>query len=169
METRFNFSMPKKMSEEFGYRVKGVSDHAHKELIPEEVRDIFYDSYVNILIPVQIPETHYKQIPEGIEATVTIEAAGETATSALPQRTSGCGKQRAEPRDWRRVSAGNVYRACHGRKNKLRAASYVSVIDGEGRRYWGVGIDSDIIVSSVKALLSAVNNMINAQARPLST
>ena len=80
METRFNFSMPKKMSEEFGYRVKGVSDHAHKELIPEEVRDIFYDSYVNILIPVQIPETHYKQIPEGIEATVTIEAAGETAT-----------------------------------------------------------------------------------------
>lgn len=168
METRFNFSMPKKMSEEFGYRVKGVSDHAHKELMPEEVRDIFYDSYVNILIPVQIPETHYKQIPEGIEATVTIEAAGETATFSA----TGNGRLDAVSSALSRA-IGVEYQLetytehAMEEKTNSRAASYVSVIDGEGRRYWGVGIDSDIIVSSVKALLSAVNNMINAQGKAI--
>lgn len=40
----------------FGYLVKGVSDHAHKELQPDEVLKIFTDSYVNIETPVSLPE-----------------------------------------------------------------------------------------------------------------
>lgn len=32
--------MPKKMCEDFGYCVKGVSDHKHKELMPEEIYQI---------------------------------------------------------------------------------------------------------------------------------
>ena len=40
-----------------------------------------------------------------------------------------------------------------------RAASYVS-IKRDGKVYWGAGVDSDIITSSVKALVSAVNRMI---------
>ena len=33
------------MREAFGYHVKSVSDHAHKELQPQEVYDIFRDNY----------------------------------------------------------------------------------------------------------------------------
>ena len=40
-----------------------------------------------------------------------------------------------------------------------KAASYVSIVL-DGKTYWGAGIDSDIIVSSVKALISAVNIML---------
>jgi glycerol-3-phosphate acyltransferase PlsX len=40
-----------------------------------------------------------------------------------------------------------------------KASSYVS-IKNEGKTYYGAGIDSDIIVSSVKALVSAVNIML---------
>ena len=45
-------------------------------------------------------------------------------------------------------------------KSSAEAASYVS-IQYDGNTYWGTGIDSDIIVSSVKALVSAVNIMID--------
>ena len=45
-------------------------------------------------------------------------------------------------------------------KSTSKAASYVSV-QSNGKTYWGVGIDSDIIVSSVKALVSAVNIMLD--------
>jgi 2-isopropylmalate synthase len=31
------------------------------------------------------------------------------------------------------------------------------VANGEGREYWGAGVDSDIIIASIKALLSALN------------
>ena len=44
-------------------------------------------------------------------------------------------------------------------KTTAKAASYVS-IKYSGKLYWGTGVDSDIIVSSVKALVSAVNRML---------
>ncbi len=163
METRFNFVLPPKMREVFGYQVKSVSDHAHKELQPEEVYEIFKQSYVNVLSPLQIPETHYKQLPDGIEAQVTIEAGGERCI----ETAAGNGRLDA---------VSNAIRKARGIHYKLEsytehsledktdssAASYVSISDENGRQYWGVGIDSDIIVSSVKALLSAVNNMLTA-------
>ena len=40
-----------------------------------------------------------------------------------------------------------------------RAASYVSIRNGQGKLVWGVGIDRDIIVSSIRALVSALNRM----------
>jgi 2-isopropylmalate synthase len=44
-------------------------------------------------------------------------------------------------------------------KSSSKASSYVS-IQHEGKPYYGAGIDNDIIVSSVKALVSAVNIML---------
>ena len=46
----------------------------------------------------------------------------------------------------------------HGDTSK--AVSYVGITDESGKNYWGVGIETDIIDSSLKALFSAVNNMI---------
>ena len=37
LETRYGYNLPKKMREDVGYLVKGVSDHKHKELLPDEV------------------------------------------------------------------------------------------------------------------------------------
>jgi 2-isopropylmalate synthase len=45
-------------------------------------------------------------------------------------------------------------------KSSSKASSYVS-IKYNNKAYYGAGIDSDIIVSSVKALVSAVNIMLN--------
>ena len=45
-------------------------------------------------------------------------------------------------------------------RSTSEAASYVS-ISCDGVTYWGAGIDSDIFVSSVKALVSAVNNLLS--------
>ena len=47
LETQFHFVLPPKMREVFGYHVKSISDHAHKELSPQEVRDIFLKDFVN--------------------------------------------------------------------------------------------------------------------------
>ena len=41
LEKSYSLNLPPKMREEFGYHVKSVSDHAHKELQPNEVFDIF--------------------------------------------------------------------------------------------------------------------------------
>ena len=43
-----------------------------------------------------------------------------------------------------------------------KAVSYVEIRGGKGESFWGTGIDTDIMKSSIKALVSAVNNMLLA-------
>jgi 2-isopropylmalate synthase len=61
-----------------------------------------------------------------------------------------------------------------GQGTSVRAASYVQLVEfllgktsGEGQTYWGVGVDSDIAGSGLKAVLSAVNAALRAQPRAL--
>ena len=44
-------------------------------------------------------------------------------------------------------------------KSSSKAASYVCIVE-DGKAHWGTGIHSDIMISSVKALVSAVNRML---------
>ena len=44
-------------------------------------------------------------------------------------------------------------------KSTSKAASYVGIAK-DGKTYWGAGIHSDIMTSSVNALVSAVNKML---------
>ena len=39
-----------------------------------------------------------------------------------------------------------------------QAATYVGLAWGDGSVTWGAGTDNDIIVASIKALVSAINN-----------
>ncbi len=163
METQFNHVMPPKMREAFGYHVKSISDHAHKELMPNEVYSIFYDNYVNLNTPIEVTSTHYKQLDDGIEVTATIIYNGK----ANEECATGNGRLDAVSNAIKKV-IGDKYNldtytehALEG-KTDSKAASYVSVACSGGKLYWGAGIDSDIIVSSVKALVSAVNRMFNS-------
>lgn len=164
METQFNHVMPKKMSEAFGYHVKSISDHAHKELMPREVYDIFYNNYVNIESPVNVPEAHYKKVGDRIEADVIVIANGNTSHV----KAEGNGRLDAVSNAIQKALGLNytldtyTEHALEG-KTDSQAASYVSVADQNGNLFWGAGIDSDIIVSSVKALVSAVNRMMLAE------
>ena len=48
--------------------------------------------------------------------------------------------------------------------SKSQAVAYVCISHDGGKKTWGVGIHNDIIAASVAALVSAVNNMLTAQA-----
>ena len=161
MEKAYALNLPAKMREVFGYHVKSVSDHAHKELTPLEVYNIFMDSYVNIETALKMPEWTDRQIGGGIEATVNVHHDGKsTEITAL-----GNGRLDAVSNAIKSV-LGDTYDLDSYTQHALedatssQAASYVSVKDKSGKVYWGVGIDSDIIVSSIKALVSAVNRML---------
>ena len=53
LEQKYGMDLPKKMREDFGYKVKDVSDHQHKELLPDEVFAIFQNEYVNRTAPLE--------------------------------------------------------------------------------------------------------------------
>ena len=163
LEKSYSLNLPPKMREEFGYHVKSVSDHAHKELSPSEVYDIFMRDYINVSGRLSVLSASYRQ-ENGITADVEVLFDGK----AHKVTSVGNGRLDAVSSAIKSV-IGDVYTletyAEHAIEDstKSRAASYVSVKGADGKVYWGAGVDEDIIVSSIKALVCAVNRMFALQ------
>ena len=162
LETRFGYDLPKKMRENVGYLVKGISDRSHKELLPDEVFSIFRENYINITSPIAINSVHYVQ-QEGIEATVDMTYNGRHACAT----NTGNGRLDAVSNAVRSYTGVdysiNTYTE-HALEvgSASQAVSYVEILGKDGKSFWGTGIDNDIVTSSIKALISAVNNMLRA-------
>lgn len=161
MLSNYGVDMPRKMKEDMGYKVKDVSDRAHKELKPAEVYAIFAQNY---LIPREyfdITECHFRQT-SGIESAVTFARKGNN-TVVLAE---GNGRLDAVSNAIKKM-LGLEYVLTGYEQHALadgsgsQAISYVGVELG-GKTYFGAGIDDDIIKSSYKALASAVNNLLAA-------
>ncbi len=164
LETQFKLNLPSKMREVFGYHVKSISDHAHKELSPSEVYDIFMRDFVNIENSFSIKRTQFIEFGEG-----KIEAAVEIARGADSISVRSAGNGRLDCISNAIKSALGIDYTLDGYtqhaiddKTSASAASYVSIVSG-GKAYYGCGIDSDIGTSSVKALVCAVNRMLSSK------
>ncbi len=161
LESKYNLSLPPKMREVFGYHVKSISDHEHRELMPAEVYDIFRRDFVNVANVIDVVKAVYVEEEGRVRAEVVVRYRGEDQKVTA----FGNGRLNAVARALSQFLNLEEYtlesytqHALEGKSDSL-AASYVS-IHGEGKSFWGTGIDHDIIVSSVKALVSAVNVMI---------
>ena len=151
-------NLPKAMREEVGYMVKDVSDKAHKELTPDWVYQIFSDHYINTKSIFHIDECHFKQV-DGITAEVTINHAGESKVVT----SNGNGRLDAVSnaiKQYFNISYELSFYEEHSltKGSSSKAVAYVGIICN-GKTFWGVGIDPDIIRASIEALIVAVNKI----------
>lgn len=163
LKQNFGMSLPDKMKEEVGYLMKGISDRRHRELAPSDVYRIFEDQYINQREVFSIPECHFKQVEDGIEAEVTIEQNKERRII----QTAGNGRLDAVSNAVKlyfgisyELSVYEEHAVSRG--SSSRAAAYVGILCN-GKMYWGVGLDEDIIKSSVAALVSAGNKLAQSE------
>ena len=161
LETKYKLSLPPKMREVFGYHVKGISDHEHRELQPTEVHDIFRRDFVNVANVIDVVKAVYVEENGGVRAEVVVRYHGEDkkVTAFGNGRLNAVARALSQFLNLEEYSLESYTQHALESKSDSLAASYVS-IKGEGGTFWGAGIDHDIIVSSVKALVSAVNVMI---------
>ena len=158
LEQTYGYILPGKMREHLGYTVKSVSDHAHKELSAPEVRDVFQKTYLNKTSPFKLVDVSFIQ-KKDFFAVVTLETGGQQ------RELSGTGNGRLD-------AVANAIQSGTGMEFTIdtytqhaleqgstsRAISYVGLKWGSGTITWGAGTDTDVMTSSVKALISAVNN-----------
>ncbi|MCM1083610.1 MAG: 2-isopropylmalate synthase [Clostridium sp.] len=158
LEQKYGFDLPAKMREDFGYTVKGVSDHEHKELSPKEILSIFQEEYVNHKEPVTLLECHYKQV-DGIDAEVTIEVDNEKKVY------HGHGNGRLDAVSNAIMKHFNIRFSLVTYKehalqlgSNSQACAYVGIeVEGIDNIVWGAGIKTDIVDASAFALISALN------------
>ena len=157
LEHNFGYVLPTGMREEVGYTVKSVSDHAHAELSPNEVLDVFTDNYVNINSCIKLVDYHFVRTPE-INVTLTVEIDGEekelkaTGNGRLDAVSNAVKKQLG-------IEFSELTYEEHAltKGASSQAITYVSITKPDGKKVWGAGIHDDIIASSINALFSAIN------------
>ena len=160
LQKSYGINMPARMKEVMGYAAKDVSDKLHKELHPDEIYKIFCEHFLERRRAFDVIECHYRQTG-GITATVTVlKDAKMTDVTA-----EGNGRLNAVSNALKKF-LGVEYTLTDYEEHALtqrsssKAISYVGIESG-GKSYWGAGVDEDIITSSVKALVSAINNMLS--------
>ncbi len=157
MESNFGIKIPYKMREDFGYAVKGVSDRSHAELSAAQIRDIFMERYANYTPVFEVKGCHFRQ-EDGITATVNVYVDGN--------------KNIVEAQGNGRLDAvSNALCDKFGKKCSVicyeehsmqdgsdsNAIAYVGLQAEDGKQFFGIGIDADIIRASIDALISAMN------------
>lgn len=157
LEHNFGYVLPTGMREEVGYTVKSVSDHAHAELSPKEVLDVFTENYVNINSRIKLVDYHFVRTPE-INVTLTVEIDGETKEL----KATGNGRLDAVSNAVKKqlgIEFSELTYEEHAltKGSSSQAITYVSITLPDGKKAWGAGIHDDIIASSINALFSAIN------------
>ena len=159
LKQNFSISLPQAMKEEVGYAVKQVSDEEHKELSPQWVYEIFEENYMNKMPYFTIDACHFKQ-NDGIMAETEINFGGKKTIvdangNGRLDAVSNAVKAHLKMDFSLTTYTEHALEVCSNSK----AVAYVG-LEKNGKTYWGVGVHSDIINSSISAFLSALNAML---------
>ena len=159
LETKYGLNLPPKMREAMGYAAKGVSDHLHKELHPDEIFDLFKKTFENVGQPYSFNEVHFQQTGEGITTKVTSTFNGKTITTEAVGNGRLDAVSNALKKAYELKYSLEVYQE-HAleRSSSSKAIAYVGIKKPDGTMAWGAGVDPDIIRASIDALVTAINN-----------
>ena len=159
LENAYGIHMPYRMNEEFGYFAKKVSDRDNKELSTEEIYQLFRQQYVEYFPAFQI-QSMKVNVEEANEAFLTIlqddniiQVKGHGAGS-LDAISNALKKHFSVEYDLEVYEEHSM-----GADSSALASAYIG-IQKNGKQYWGVGINNDIIKASAFALAIAVNRLL---------
>lgn len=157
LQKKFGIDLPPKFRETVGYAIKDLSDKQHKELMPDEIYNAFTDKFVNVETSLKFKEVHFVQGDEYEAKLTVIQNNTERVISGR-----GNGRLDAVSDALRRClnisfTINSYNEHALNKTSKSKAISYVEIADKNGVITWGAGVHSDIITSSVRGLISALN------------
>jgi 2-isopropylmalate synthase len=170
MDKEFGFRMPKPMHPEFGAVVQAVTDRAGRELARSEIEATFRKEYLTIKKPYElksfnVTKRHFDD--DETPSTASIEAKVLVNGEAKEIHAQGNGPLDAFCSALKNV-VPSEFALCNYDEHALnsgssaKAVAYIEIEYQDGKRFWGAGIDTDIIIASIKAVLSSLNRAANA-------
>ena len=158
LETKYGLNLPPKMREAMGYATKAVSDHSHKELHPDEIFELFKETFENVKKPLDIQKVHFQQ-----NGHITTQVTSSFEGRVITTEANGNGRLDAvsnalkKAYDMQYTLVSYTEHALE-MSTSSKAIAYVGIQKPDGSLSWGAGVDSDIIRASIDALVTAINN-----------
>ncbi len=165
MEREFGFKLPKGMHPDFGRVIQEISDALGDELPPDRIFHAFEKEYLfhtggYELQSFNVIKRHIDKREElsmaEVEAVILDQGEARTIRAAGNVPLDAFCKALREGLGIHFVLQSYHEHALTGGSSS-RAVSYIEIIDGNQESYWGAGVDTDIIVASIKSLLKALN------------
>src|ERR1051325_4218931 len=158
LESEFGIALPKEMQREFGPIANDEVDRLGREVSGSELKGMFWREYIERTVPWQLDrfETESRDGLVRCRARlrregrpVEFSGEGNGPLAALVHGFSTAGVPRFEIAHYSEhaLSAGE----------EAAAIAYIQLKHGDGRARWGAGVDTNIELASVKAVLSALN------------
>jgi 2-isopropylmalate synthase len=180
LESEFGISLPKDMQREFGPIANNEVDKLGREVSGAELKAMFWKEYVERNLPWQLQgfETESKN---GVvkcrvkllrfQKPVEISGEGNGPLAALVHAfTKGWKQDEAFSNDLGTFTARDVMLSKpfeitnyseHALSSGEEAAAiaYIQIKSADGKTRWGAGVDTNIELASIKAVLSALNRL----------
>jgi 2-isopropylmalate synthase len=158
LESEFGIILPKDMQREFGPIANDAVDKLGREVSGAELKAMFWREYIERDFPWQLEgfETESRNGLVRCQARLLrdgkpVEMAGEGngPLAALVQAFSKAGAGKFEIANYSEhaLSAGEA----------ASAISYIQIKTDDGKSRWGAGVDTNIELASIRAVLSALN------------
>ncbi len=166
MEKEFGFSLPREMHPEFGRVVQAISEQTGKEVPPDAIRAAFEREYLEKNEPMAFRSCRIAEQPAGgrsgdfrgtgVEAVIAIKGQER----ALSGNGNGpidafCKGIRKELDLDFQLLAYHEHALEQGSDSK--AVAYIRIQDSAGDSFFGAGVDTNISIASLKAVVSALN------------
>jgi len=166
MESFFGYKLPKEMHGEFARSIQKLSE-GRGEITPEEIRDAFLDTYVNVREPLEfinigIVDTAFDHGERQTLVNIRLKYHGEEhLIKGLGNGPIDAAQQAIE--EMLGISFHLVDYTEHALTTGASsdAVAYVCVRDGKnGRTAFGAGISSNVMKASIRALIASINRAV---------
>jgi len=160
LESEFGIELPKDMQREFGPIANDAVDKLGREVSGAELKAMFWKEYIERVSPWALKsfETESKNGVVKCRAKllqdrkiVEFKGEGNGPLAALVHGFTTAGVPRFEISNYSEhaLSSGET----------AAAIAYIQIKSGEGKSRWGAGVDTNIELASVRAVLSALNRL----------
>jgi 2-isopropylmalate synthase len=158
LEQEFGYQLPKLMHKEIGKIINDLADSTGRELTSDEIHSAFEREYLERSAPVALE--HFKTLER--DSSVTCEARLTFAGAPLAFTAKGNGPIDAFVRGLATTALPKFEVLSYvehslGKGAEARAVSYIQIKTERGLTVFGAGVDTNIELASIKAIVSALN------------
>ena len=166
LKSDYGIDMPRLLQVEFSKRIQQIADETGKEIMPALIWDTFRNEYLENTTPVDF--ISHTTVPEPDHPDVRLLDA-KVMFNGKEQKISGRGNGPIAgyvDALGKNCGVGIRVRDYHqhatGAGSDAQAVSFIEAETSDGRVLWGVGMDSNIVTASLKAVTSAANRAVAA-------
>ena len=162
LESNYGISLPKYFQQDFGKFITGISDDKEQELTSKKIYDEFFKKYVNIEKPIELISYIEEYQDESVLVKCKLKYNGDE------KELSGCGNGLVSAYSNALENLTDVkFQVLNYNEHSLelgtqsKAITYMHISDENNNYYYGCGINESITLSSLRALTSAVNRLLD--------